>query len=109
RLHCGWLNDAKQLLADSFIDRCSSKRDASRLPIVQPTAMTAIADHIVVLSCVVHSQFATATLAPQQTPQKSRATLNSAGSLPSTHIVTNSERRLLELLPADIARVRTRN
>jgi hypothetical protein len=69
RLHCDWLNDAKQLLADSFIDRCSSKADASRLPVVQPTSMTAIADHIVVLSCVMHYQFATATPAPQQTAQ----------------------------------------
>src|SRR5215831_10322144 len=109
RLHCGWLYDAKQLLADRFIDRCSSKRDASRLPIVQPTAMTAIADNIVVLSRVVHYQFATATSAPQQTAQESRAALNCPGSMPSTHIVTNRQLNLFELLPADIARVRTRN
>ena len=66
-------------------------------------------DNIVVLSCVVHYQFASAAPAPQQTAQKSRATLNSAGSLPSTHIVTNRQLNLFELLPADIARVRTRN
>jgi hypothetical protein len=103
------LNDAEQLLADSFIDRCSTKRDASRLTIIQPTAMAAIADDIMVLSCVLHSQFATATSTPQQTSQKSRATLNRTGSLPSAHIVTNRQLNLFELLPADIARVRTWN
>src|SRR2546427_6888004 len=109
RLHCDWLNDAEQLLADSCIDRCSTKRDASRLTIIQPPAMTVIADDIMVLSCVLHCQFATATPAAQQTAQKSRATLNSAGSLPSAHIVTNRHLNLFELLPADIARVRTWN
>jgi len=65
RLHCGRFNDAEQLPADSFIDRCSAKGDAARLTIIQPPAMTAIADDIMVFSCVMHCPFATTAPAAQ--------------------------------------------
>jgi len=97
------------LLADGFIDRCSTKGDASRLTVIQPSPLTAISDDIATFARILHHEFPAASSATQQTTQKSRSFLNSPGLLPAPHIVADRQLDLFELLPADIALVRIWN
>jgi hypothetical protein len=105
---CG-LDHAEYLSADSFIYRDATESDASRFAVIEPATDTGLAQHIVTASCISHRQLTPTTRASQESCEQRLSIFSCAGPLFSLCVLSDGTLDVLELFPAHITFMGTRD